>query len=85
MEPITIILAVVSAVGFSDSAIAYDYEMLFEGIDNLATFMAGDLDNDSMPGFGDSAVMFDWEMLAEGMPLQTDIGAGAYGIVYEIY
>ena len=74
------------AVGFSDSAIAYDYEMLFEGIETLDTFMAGDLDGDTMPGFADSAYMFDWEMLAEGMPYQADVAANVYGnIIYEIY
>ena len=74
------------AVGFSDSAIAYDYEMLFEGIETLDTFMAGDLDADTMPGFADSAYMFDWEMLAEGMPYQADIATNVYGnIVYEIF
>ena len=73
------------AVGFSDSGIAFDYEMMFVGIDSLATFMAGDMDSDTMPGFSDAGVMFDWEMLATGMPLQADIAASAYGIVYEIY
>ena len=73
------------AVGFSDSGIAFDYEMMFVGIDSLATFMAGDMDSDTMPGFSDAGVMFDWEMLATGMPLQADIAASAYGIVYEIF
>ena len=74
------------AVGLSDSAIAEDYEMLFEGIETLDAFMAGDMDADSMPGLSDSAVMFDWEMLAEGMPYQADVAANIYGnIIYEIY
>ena len=74
------------AVGFSDSATAYDYEMLFEGIDTLDTFIAGDIDGDTMPGFADAATMFDWEMLAEGMPFQSDIAEKIYGnIIYEIF
>ena len=74
------------AVGLADSAVAYDYEMLFEGIETLDSFMAGDMDGDSMPGLADAAVMFDWEMLAEGMPYQIDIAVNVYGnIVYEIF
>ena len=74
------------AVGLSDSAVAYDYEMLFEGIETLDSFMAGDMDGDSMPGLADAAVMFDWEMLAEGMPYQADMAANIYGnIIYEIF
>jgi hypothetical protein len=73
-------------VGAMDSSMAFDYEMYFEGIDTLDTFMAGDLDGSTMPDAMDSAVMFDWEMIYEGMPFQADVAANVYGnIIYEIF
>ena len=41
-------------VGSSDAGIAEYYEMMYEGIDTLDSFMAGDLDGDAMPGASDA-------------------------------
>ena len=72
-------------IGESDAMLAADYEMLYEGFDTLDAFMAGDLDADALPGESDALLMADWESLYETFPFQSDIGAGNYGIVYEIF
>ena len=72
-------------VGESDAMLAADYEMLYEGFDTLDAFMAGDLDADAVPGESDALLMADWESLYETFPYQSDVGAGNYGIIYEIF
>ncbi len=73
-------------IGASDAGMAENYEIMYEGFDNLYQFMAGDLDGDAMPGASDAGIMENYEIMYEGMPFQADVGAGVYGcIVYEIF
>ena len=72
-------------IGAADAAIAEYYELNFMGIDTLHQFMAGDLDGDSMPGASDAGTMEFWELNYFGMALQSDIGAVAKDIPYEIF
>ena len=71
-------------VGGSDGFIAEYYEAFYEGIDNLAQYMAADLDADGMVGGSDGFIAAYYEAFYEGITCQADIAALAQYNTYDL-
>lgn len=71
-------------VGSNDDFVASYYELNYEGITDIAQFMAADLDGDCWPTSMDGFTMSYYEIAYEGLLTQQEYGAVANGNIYEL-